>query len=300
MRQLAIIRTHRWGEEEERVLAALRPAFGDDVVVAYHNRKRREKLPIPVVDVTAAWAVTHGLRAVPDLGWRCGDYFYHATRQARPEYDFYWMIEPDVAITGDSAAFFARFDDAPEDVVGGGLRPYEEDNPFIRGMPGVDHWRAIFPVTRFSGRALDHLLPLRIAYGEGTVGNRFFTNDEFFCFSTIMNSPGFSGAPLEKYAADWLEGSNFDTNPTIMLEALIADRVTGKLVHPVRSRNDFKRSVAARLAANTGFLRRMRYSLQHLDAQDFEEIVQLAADMHRTALAEHRAVGDVALKRLLK
>ncbi len=297
MRQLAIIRTHRWGEEEERALAALRPAFGEDVVVAYHNRKRGQKLPIPVVDVTAAWVVTSGLRAVPDYGWRCGDYFYHATRQARPDYDYYWMMEPDVGFTGDSAAFFARFDDASEDVLGRGLKPYEEDIPFIRGMPGVPHWKAIFPFTRFSGRALDHLRPLRCAYGQGTVGNRFFTNDEIFCFTTIMNSPGFTGAPLEKYAADWLEDSSFDTNPTIMLEAVLADPPVNKVMHPVRSRYEFKRAIAARLASNTGFLRRMRYSLTHLSDEDFNEILADAMVELRRSLNEHRDIGAQAIQR---
>ena len=300
MRHLAIIRTHRWGEAEERTLAALRPVFGDDLVVAYHNRRRRDALPLPVADVTVAWVVSSGLRALPDFGWRCGDYLYYAARQAHPGYDFYWMIEPDVVITGDVAGFFARFALATEDVLGRGLKPYEEDIPFIRGMPDMAHWKAIFPLTRFSGRALDHLRAMRIAYSQGPVGNRFFSNDEIFCCSTLMNSPGFTGAPLEKYAADWLEDTNFETNPTILLEALLAEGVTGKLVHPVRSRADFKRVVAERLAANTGFLRRMRYSLQHLDTDDFEEIVLQAASHHRQALADHRSVGEATLKRLLK
>lgn len=300
MRQLAIIRTHRWGEAEERLLAALRLGFDADVVVAYHNRLRRVTPPLPVVDVTAAWAVTHGLRAVPDFGWRCGDYFYYATRQAHPDYDFYWMIEPDVMIAGDVQSFFASFSEAGEDALGCGLRPFEEDIPFVRGLPGVPHWKAIFPLTRFSGRALDHLRPLRTAYGEGPVGNRFFSNDEIFCFSNIMNSPGFTGAPLEKYAADWLTDTSFDTNPTVMLEALQHQEVRGKLAHPVRSKADFKRVVAEWLAADTGFLRRMRYSLQHFGDEDFEQIVDQVAEIHRRALREHRSVGEVALKRLLK
>ena len=297
MRQVAAIRTHRWGDEEDRLLASLRRAFGDHVVVVCQNRHRSVKLPLEVVDATTAWAVTSGLRAVPDWGWRCGDYFYYAFRQAKPDFDWYWLVEPDVVFMGDPADFFDRFASATQDALGKGLRLYREDIPFTRGLPGVEHYKAIYPLTRLSGRAIDMLRPKRIEYGQGPVGNRFFTNDEIFTFSNVMATPGYHAAALERFAPDWFAGASFDTNPTVLLEALLADPPVNKVLHPVRSRYEFKRAIAARLASNTGFLRRMRYSLTHLSDEDFNEIVADATDELRRSLFEHRQIGAQSTQR---
>ena len=297
MRQVAAIRTHRWGDEEDRLMQTLAPVFGEDLVVVFQNRRRSLRLPLQSVDATTAWAVSSGLRAVPDWGWRCGDYFYYALRQAKPDFDYYWLIEPDVVFIGETADFFRRFDGATEDALGKGYRRYEEDIPFTRGLPGVDHYKAIYPLTRMSGRAIDMLRARRIAYGQGQVGNRFFSNDEIFTFSNVSAEPGYHAAALEQFAPDWFAGASFDTNPTVLLEALLADPPVNKVLHPVRSRYEFKRAIAARLASNTGFLRRMRYSLTHLSDEDFNEILSDATDELRRSLLEHRQIGAQSTQR---
>ena len=73
MRTIAAIRTHHWGEDAERVYGQLHPVFGDDLVAVFHNRAPGFQPPLPVVDLNDAWVAGHGLRHVPDYGWRCGD-----------------------------------------------------------------------------------------------------------------------------------------------------------------------------------------------------------------------------------
>ena len=34
----------------------------------------------------------------PRIGWRCGDFSYYCAFSKKSNYDFYWMIEPDVFI----------------------------------------------------------------------------------------------------------------------------------------------------------------------------------------------------------
>ena len=87
MRTLAAIRTNKWGEDEERVLGQLRPAFGDDLVVVFHDRPADLGLPLAVVDLTRGWVARQGLGIVPDWGWRCGDYAHYAARAAFPGFD---------------------------------------------------------------------------------------------------------------------------------------------------------------------------------------------------------------------
>ncbi|MGB8813621.1 MAG: component of SufBCD complex [Paracoccaceae bacterium] len=292
MKSVIAIRTHRWGEEEERMLARLSGSFPGDIVVVFHNRQRGVRPPIDVVDIANAWVVINELRCLPDWAWRCGDYFYYALRAAKPDYDFYWMVEPDVHFTEDPSDFFARFDKVAADALGSGLKRYTDDIPFTRAFPEVPHYKAVFPLTRFSARALDLLFALRQKYSESPAGRRFFTNDEIFCFSNIMAHEAYVAEALETYAADWLDQGLFATNPTHLLESLVEGAPMRQVCHPVRSREAFVRVVATRLASNTGFLRNMRASLQHLSEEDIDQIVEQSSDAIRSSLSEYRAVGE--------
>ncbi|MGB3146755.1 MAG: component of SufBCD complex [Paracoccaceae bacterium] len=273
MRQIAAIRTNKWTEEEERLMNALLPVFGDDLVVVFHDRPAGVTPPLPVIDLQAEWVLRQGLALVPDWGWRCGDYFYYALHAARPDYDYYWMVEPDVHFTGPAQTFFEPMQQACEDALGFQLGPFNEDIRFARGLPGMAHYRAIFALTRFSGRALGRLLALRQKMAEGHISMRDYPNDELFCFSHIAAMPELAYGCLETYAPEWFEGAQFTPNPDLLYDVVVGQASAGKLMHPVRSRANFKRAVAKRLAANSGFLIRMRQALDQLSDEDVEEIV---------------------------
>jgi hypothetical protein len=56
MHPVVAIRTHQWGEAEERLRAQLQPVFGDDLCVVFHNRPQ---------DITlGAAAITFYMRCV--------------------------------------------------------------------------------------------------------------------------------------------------------------------------------------------------------------------------------------------
>lgn len=282
MKALAAIRTHKWTEEEDRLLAQLRSAFGADVAVVFHNRPADLVPPAPVVDLTTDWVTGQGLTLVPDWGWRCGDYSYYRLREAEPDYDYYWLVEPDVHFTSDARDFFARFAGATEDVLGYRLGPFPQDIRFTRGLTGVAPNRAIFALTRFSGRALDRLIGLRRAMGP-QASARTYPNDELFAFSHVAAAADLTSGQLETYAADWFENVQFDTDPDILIDmALTAP--AGRVLHPVRGRDAFKAALGRRLAARTGFLTRMRGSLDLLSDADMDDIVGTAADELRRAL----------------
>jgi hypothetical protein len=287
VRTLAAIRTHKWTEEEERLLGQLRSAFGADVAVVFHDRPADVTPPAPVVDLDAGWAAGQGLQLVPDWGWRCGDYFYYALRAARPDYDAYWLVEPDVLFTADAAGFFARFADAPEDALGHGTGPFPHDIRFTRGLPGLAHHRAIFALTRFSGRALDRLVGLRRAMAGAGVPARIYPNDEIFTFSHVAADPDLTWGRIEAYAPDWFDGTQFATDPDLLFDlAVLAPG--GRVLHPVRSRAAFKASLGRRLGGNTGMLLRMRGSLDLLRPEEIDEVAEIAADEIRKALARLR------------
>lgn len=288
MRIAAAIRTNKWGEDEARTWSALAPVFGDDLSVVFHDYAGQE-MPCAPVEISNGWLAANGLAEVPDWGWRCGDYAYYALRQAMPDYDAYWLIEPDVFFTGDPAEFFARFAGERADALGYQLGPFDAGHPFAQALD-IPPMRAIFALTRVSGRALDRLFVERQKFGQLGVRARKFTNDELFVFSHVAADPELRTESLEVHAPDWFEGAQFDTNPDLLLDEVQA-RYAGvtRVLHPVRARSSFKAAVASRLAANTGFLRKMSGALASLDDSELDEIAGLAATRLRTSLEDNKA-----------
>lgn len=268
MTALAAIRTHVWGEDEERLLAQLRPVFGDDLAVVFHNRPVGLTPPLPVVDLTDDWVAGQGLRILPDYGWRCGDYSYYALRAAHPGYDHYWLIEPDVWFSADPAPFFAAVARAPEDLLAVQIAPMEAGHRFARGLDGMALYKSIFALNRFSGRALDRLFDLRRAYSAGPVGARFFANDEVFCFSHVLADPDLTAADFSAYAPVWFDPLNVANDPDILLDLAQAQAQAqgggASVFHPVRGRGSFCRALAARMSHQLGFVAKLKPSLDLL------------------------------------
>lgn len=288
----AAIRTHRWGEDEARLAAQLAPIFGDRLCVVFHNRPADLVPPLPLVDMTDAWVAANGLRVTHDYGWRCVDYAYYALRQARPEADRYWLIEPDVMFTGPVAEFFALMEAQPADGLGVRFNAMNPLHRFARTMPaGMYLHRAIFALTRFSGRALDRLLPLQQSYAASRVMQRNYVNDEIFAFSHLAAQPDMTLAAMADIAPAWFEDATVETDPDMLLE-MLAGRTAPGVFHPVRARASFREAVAKRAGGNAHFFAAMRPSLAHLTDED---IAAIAADIGRRAAAYLTAQGAAAL-----
>lgn len=284
---IAAIRTNRWGPAEERLLAQLREAFGADVDVVFHNRPADAEPSADVVDLNDAWLESQALRTVPDWGWRCGDYFYYALRAAKPAYDYYWLVEPDVLITGAAHGFFEAFKDVEDDVLG--LDPEhvsDPDHPFAKSLLDIPRWRSIFALTRMSGRALDDLLTLRRENSQAPVGPRKHANDELFVFSHAMAAEHLSVGNLRDHAPDWFAGAHFDTAPDIVDRSVLDNpALAGKVFHPVRNLEGFKTEVASRISQRMAFLEKTGDSWAYLSDAD---LVDIADDIHAQVLQNMR------------
>lgn len=279
MKSIVAIRTNKWSTEEERLLASLRLVQGMDVVVVFHNRPDGLDIPADVVDIDNKWIEARGLRYTHDWGWRCGDYFYYALRSAKPNFDYYWLVEPDVLFSGNPDGFFKAYETATEDLLGVRIDDCSASHPYASTLTGMKLCRAIFALTRFSGKALDILLPLRVEISKIPCPGRNVANDEMFTFSNVQNHPELTLGTLTDRAPQWFEGAYVDTDPDILIDAILNDPTkAGKVFHPVCGREPFKAAVAGRLSATTGFLGRMCESLACLDDEDFIDISQYAAD----------------------
>ncbi len=286
MRPLIAIRTHRWTEEEDRLLDALREVPGHDLVVVFHNRPKGFVPPLDVVDLDDAVVSALGLRIVPDYGWRCGDYAFYALRAARPGYSHYWLIEPDVHFVGAASEFFATFLSEEADALGHDIGPVDPDVAFKRGLPGVTHLRALFALTCLSGRAIDKLARLRRDYPGRDIAPRFYVNDEIFVFSHVLADAALSSRSFEDVAPEWFASTQFSPSPDILLEQL--DGTGPRIVHPVHGRASFKRALAMRMTARTAYLRQVRDAIRVMEDADIDDIATMAAARLRDELIAWR------------
>ena len=286
MQTIAAIRTNKWTEAESILLDALRPFFHDNIVVVFHNRPENVLPPVPVIDIDNAWVKANDLAAYGDWGWRCGDYFYYALRQVRPDYDYYWMIEPDVYFHGDARDFFSSFDQVQHDLLGVTPQKFkDEDHKFIATLTDLTPYRAIFALTRFSGPALDAMLPLRRKNCKRKVKKGQPANDEFFTFSNAYAEPSLTIGDITQFAPSWFEKGYVHTNPDILLDVLQSDEsLKGNVFHPVRTKESLKHALAIRMSNKTVFLRRMHETLSAMDEQDMADILQIAQQNLRDAL----------------
>ena len=283
-RALVAIRTNRWSDEEQQLLDRLRQAELGDIAIVFHDRPDGFVPPAPVIDVNDAWVQANNLRITGDWGWRCGDYFYYAMRQARPEFDYYWLIEPDVFFTDNPKGFFDLCGDVSHDLLGFRPEPHTERGPFVRGLRGVDLYRALFAMTRISGRAIDTLFAQRVEYSSVPRPERTHTNDELFVFSNAMANPDLSVGDLEVIAPEWFEGAHFATNPDIITDAVPRNFASGRIFHPVRSHDGYCRALAQRLTTWPGYLGRSQPSIAHLSDDEIDEIANLASERMKTML----------------
>lgn len=275
MRDCIVIRSHNWSEDEERLVNTLRPAFGENVFAAIHLSDRVLSPTVPIAGFDDEWVRKSGLRVLHDYGWRCGDYAIFAAREAFPDFDRYWLIEPDVAICGDVRAFYAQAAEINADALGVDVEDMStKQDRFTKGLPAFHPFRATFALTRFSAAALDYLLPERKTYSASGVGSWRFSNDEIFCFSHLMAHPDFSVSSLQDRLPEWFDRHLFSTDPDLLDRFIQSEIGTNNQVcHPVRGLAGFSAALSERLNKNAaGFLKQLRPSLQAMTKEERRRI----------------------------
>src|SRR6185312_6177011 len=102
-RTALLIRTH-FADEHLRAYAERLRAEGvfDVFILADETKAVLDFGDLPKVSLTTDTASELALYdAPPNLFWRCGDYGLYAARRALPDYDGFWMLEPDARIKSE-------------------------------------------------------------------------------------------------------------------------------------------------------------------------------------------------------
>ena len=284
-RSIIGIRTNKWSVNEQRVFDALSDYWGDNIKVAFHNRPDDCEPPCGVVDINDAVIEKMQLRVIHDWGWRCGDYAYYAIRQAHPDYDYYWLIEPDVFLSGDARAFFSLFETESADVIGLDVAEFDPNHRFATHVGNAKPMRAIFALTRFSGAAIDFAYKRRANYVSKSVPPYNYANDELFMFSHTLSRDEFKLGQFRDIAPTWFSDVQFDTNPDL-IDAMVEQDLKGqnKILHPVVDRMTFARALAKRMVGRTGVLGQNKTELRALSSSELDQLADYARDELRNHL----------------
>src|ERR1700734_3102823 len=112
VRSLIVVRTVRYGEIERRFLQSLKDQ--NEVPIALAVDETRGQVEVDdhqKISITRTRCESIGLHCPIDFTWRNGDYVLYLARQQFPNFDYYWMIEPDVEHSFQNfSAFISMFD----------------------------------------------------------------------------------------------------------------------------------------------------------------------------------------------
>lgn len=272
-------------------------AAGLDVVPVFHDTGRHS-IPAGAVIMTDASIEKARLRVVPDWGWRCGDYALYTLRLLKPDYEYYWLIEPDVFIKGDAAEFFGRFDEATEDLLGLDPTAFKSSgHKFVQRLVGMSHWRAIFALTRASANLLDRLYELRVKDSVGEANPKHQANDEMFVYSHAKSISGVGIGNLRDYAPDWFHENLFETNPDFLRDWLEEDETMPfGVFHPVREKDEFLQAFPERVLINRHVLGKLYESLAYLNDEDIALAAKIAAKHFQKSISDASRKGRRRLK----
>ncbi len=239
-RTLVIVRTHRADLDSLAAFDRLATSRLDgDVVFCVDERKAVADMSArPKASINAATLAALGLFAHPNCGWRCGDYAYYAARTAFPDYDFYWLMEPDVQIHTEMASdLFAAFAACNADFLAAQLGPRSEFWRWTATIlpTGLPVYGCLFPITRLSGQAIDYLLEQRRALSTNTQVATVddWPNDEAFTASLLM-AGGFTCRDLNDLEPRYTDHS-FGVGAVIDYDLVLKTPPDGLIYHPVRA-----------------------------------------------------------------
>ena len=293
MKTVVAIRTNKWTVNEQRVFQQLSPILGNNLKVVFHNRPAGVVPPVECVDISNPVMSEMGLHVISDWGWRCGDYAYYALRAAYPVFDNYMLVEPDVYFSGDPTTFFDHLATISNDIVALRLGDFDPKHRFARRVGPVPPKRAIFALTRFSGRALDRAYALRKTYSTQNIPDFVYSNDEVLLFSNLLADTTLTVADLAEVAPEWFEGAQFDTAPDLLSEHVDQDyHGKNKILHPVVDHEFFKKVLAKRILGRTGVLSQSSRALSAMSAQEMDDIADIARDQLREHLRGYESRSD--------
>ena len=276
---LIAIRCMSYTEDVKNVAKSMQFFFPDsDIIFASDQRMKHHEFPdgTDVIPMTNDKLDALGLfRSRENVGWICGDYCYYVALER--EWDYLWLVEPDVAFGGDAATVMRRAEATEVGLIGTniGVRPEGwKWATWLRASSDFDEARGVFfPLTRVSRRLAEAALNERQKMTATLAADTTLRvpNDESVIASTALRL----GLPsLDLKALHPEAFSQWSWRTRICVDE-IAHSIQPKFTHPAHRRSEFVSKVSADLAKQLADST-LRSSLSGLSAGLSADVLQAA------------------------
>jgi hypothetical protein len=235
------LRCHEFSDVEQQILEKALQYFDYDAVfVVVDERKGRIEVPehIKVIPLDEKAIANMELFSHPQAGWLCGDYFYYALANAKPDFDFYWLCESDVYLSFDNPGdFFEKYERVEADFLALRFGPRDSKWHWASKVQTISNsaFGCLFPLTRLSRPAIIHLLKERKKLLQSLTNEvekaRRWANDESFVCTTLVRDQ-FICKNLESYEGKEVF-EHFSHDKVISLPAALHDFPRNRVLHPV-------------------------------------------------------------------
>lgn len=237
--ELIILRTSFFNSSCSELLDNFSGLPGKDIVVCADESKG-------FVDTGTYPKVRMGLKSIDRLGlYRhpkssvyCGDYFYYHVLQKYPDYDYYWMLEPDVYFDFHSVNdFFSSFINNEYDYLAMHFGKRDEKWPQYKKISAYfpRAYGGAFFLTRISRKALNFIFLARknISQDMSLECADEWPSDESFVASSLMNS-GFQCGDFNHVANGvYSTKGTFGVGWPWLYEDVASGRPSNLVYHPV-------------------------------------------------------------------
>ncbi len=241
MSDLIFIRTHRFGEVEDRLATQLSRAFGSDNVALCVDESRGP------VD-TGRWRKSSLTRAraeelvggpVPDdWGWRMGDLCHIAVGEDFGPRSHQWLIESDVHIpNGHEDEIFGTLRAIPGDFLACNLQPKKVKSmaEAVSLVLPTAEWGCVFALNRLKGEHVAAVRDLRrrLTVTLAAASRRWKVPNDEAVVANLGAASGWKLVDLYEAAPGILQQNWFDTNPPFLRRALDEAEGSTRISHPV-------------------------------------------------------------------
>lgn len=199
MKSVIAIRTHLFGDPERKLFKYLSSYFGrENVITAIQKSQKTPLVPDEYNPKLVGENTLEGLYLHPNWGWRCGDYWYYSMLSYISNYDYLWLIEPDVYFGNtDPAVYFEQFEKLRQDFISVGLGEANKNLPFFHTGKHLEGktMSCLFGFTRIKVSVIEELYKERkrlsksfMKIGDGSLNPvKEYPNDEIFVSTVLAN-----------------------------------------------------------------------------------------------------------------
>lgn len=230
--------------------------------------------------ITEEFLVSAGLeKAGNRTGWVCGDYVF--SRALEAEWDFAWIVEPDLYFINGSEKIISRLQNQSHDLIGTFIWPAHPKwvwhDPLDALDLGMKVYAMSFPFLRMSRTLVGDVLKARQKIATIRTESQKVPNDESVVAS-VAHSSDYAILDLSKLMPDTFKYWSTVTRHNI--KDITAQETEERIVHSGQSEENFHQYINSQLdIALTGSVQARDRVLRSLESSSKETVVRVLSEV---------------------